>query len=117
MFTLMKAAIVGTCLCGALGIAMTPSTLAVDFSPDSPQVGIHEYVKDGITIDEAKQIAVSDAGLFVKDVTFTKVDTEFKDGSAKVILEFMYHGVEYDYEIDAKTGKILDSKVGPAFYE
>lgn len=108
---------VGSCLLAAAGIAVhSKSTIKYDLAHFG--TAIHHLKTVGvITPAHAKEIVISDAGLITKDVTFSKVDTEFEDGSAKIVLEFMYHGVEYDYETDAKTGQILDSKVGPAFYE
>ena len=47
------------------------------------------------------------AGLTAKDVTFTKVKKEFDDGYNKIKVEFVYNGIEYEYDIDAATGKII----------
>ena len=57
--------------------------------------------------EQAKEIAVKAAGLTAKDVTFTKVKKEFDDGYNKIKVEFVYNGIEYEYDIDAATGKII----------
>ncbi len=64
--------------------------------------------KAGITKDKAKEIAVADAGLTVNDVSFKKVKQEFDDGIDKIKVEFVYGETEYEYDIDAKTGTILE---------
>ncbi len=62
---------------------------------------------NGITLAQAKSIALAHAKLAASDVTFTKAGEEIDDGVRKFEVEF-YHGqIEYDYDIDAKTGAIL----------
>ena len=43
-----------------------------------------------------------------KDVTFKKVKQELDDGIEKIKVEFIQGETEYEYEIDANTGKILE---------
>ena len=62
-----------------------------------------------ITEEEAKQIALSHAGLTADQVTFIKSRKDRNDGLINYDIEF-YTGdhKEYDYEIDPYTGKILE---------
>lgn len=62
----------------------------------------------GITVDEAKRIALADAGLSESDVVFTKTTTD-RDGTLSIFdIEFHTDSFEYDYEIDANTGAIYE---------
>ena len=60
-----------------------------------------------ISVDKAKEIALSHAGLSADQVTFVKVNMDFDDGIQKYEIEFYYNYREYSYEIDANTGNIL----------
>ena len=63
-----------------------------------------------ITIDQAKQIATSNAGLDVNAVAFTKTITDYDDGLLKWEIEFVANNVKYEYDIDANTGNILKTE-------
>ncbi|MBE6006339.1 MAG: hypothetical protein E7238_04165 [Sarcina sp.] len=61
---------------------------------------------------DAKKIALEDAGLSEQDVTINKCKLDFDDGVKTYDVEFRNaEGYEYEYEIDAETGKILDKDV------
>ena len=60
-----------------------------------------------ISVERAKEIALSYAGLSADQVTFVKVNMDFDDGIQKYEIEFYYNYREYSYEIDANTGNIL----------
>ncbi len=64
-----------------------------------------------ISLDEAKSIALNDAGVDSADVQFADRDFDFDDGYAVYELEFYANGNEYDYDIDAETGNILKSQI------
>ncbi len=62
-------------------------------------------------IDEAKakDLALTHADLTDSDITFVKVKLDHDDGRQVYEVEFYDSSyTEYDYEIDASTGKILD---------
>jgi peptidase propeptide and YPEB domain protein len=59
-----------------------------------------------IGVEKAKSIALKDAG--VSGATFVKAKLETEDGVKVYDVEFYKANVEYDYEIDAITGKILE---------
>ena len=58
-----------------------------------------------IGADRAKEIALSDAGLNASDVRFTKEELDADDIRPDYDIEFIADGIEYEYEIDAVTGK------------
>ena len=60
-----------------------------------------------ITVEEAKQIALSHAGLSSSQVSFIQSELDFDDGVQKYEVEFNHNYIEYSYEIDANTGSIL----------
>lgn len=60
-----------------------------------------------ITEDEALKTAREDAGLKAKEIDKSRVHLDYDDGILSYDVEFYVDNEEYDYEIDAKTGKIL----------
>ena len=68
--------------------------------------------KEGFSLLQAKAIVLKDAGLKDIDGTFIKEKKDLDDGIEKYEIEFRTSdGVEYEYEIDAVTGKILEKDV------
>jgi len=64
----------------------------------------------GVSLEKAKEIALAHAGLVSRRVAFTKAKRETNDGGVAVYaVEFADDGFEYEYEIHAGTGVILDS--------
>ena len=62
-------------------------------------------------MERAKAIALSDAGLSAASVTFTEAKQDFDDGVPNYDLDFYTATHEYDYEINAQTGAIMDRSV------
>lgn len=64
-----------------------------------------------VTLEQAKQIALDHAGKTASQVTFVKTKSDWEYGRTVYEIEFIYRSgtgyLEYDYEIDASTGKIL----------
>lgn len=63
-----------------------------------------EYTKE-----EALAIALEDAGTDEKDVKRSRVELDYDHGELTYDVEFYTESEEYDYEIDAKSGKILSA--------
>ena len=75
--------------------ASVPPTQPVDATP--------KY----ITPEEAKAIALQDAGLAEADVRDLEVELDLDDGPAHYDVDFEKAAADYDYDIDAVTGQIL----------
>ena len=60
---------------------------------------------------KAKSIALKDAGVSASSATFTKTKLDYEDGIRVYEIEFYTNSAEYEYEINAKTGKIRDMDV------
>ena len=62
---------------------------------------------DYITEQEAKELALKNAGLAEEEVQFRKARLDYDDNRAQYDIEFLVGNEEYDYDIDAATGEIL----------
>ncbi len=60
-----------------------------------------------ISLDEAKNIALTNAGLDINSVRFTREELDHDNHTLVYELEFFYNNIEYDYEINATTGDII----------
>ena len=58
--------------------------------------------------DKAKEIALKDAGYTASQVTMVRLSNDWEDGRMVYDVEFYVNKTEYDYEIDAITGTILE---------
>ena len=72
--------------------------------PSKPQPDVSSY----ISIDEAKAIALKKVSLDASKVTFKKAELDADDRTPHYDIEFVSGGYEYEFEIDAKSGKILE---------
>ena len=61
-----------------------------------------------VSLDEAKGIALAKVGLKASDVRFKKARTDRDDGRPVYEIEFVSGGTEYEFDIDAATGAILE---------
>ncbi len=80
---------------------ITSAMLAITAMP------IASFAAGNITLEQAKQIALTNAGLNANQVTFVKEGMEMDDGRTKYEVEFYAGNMEYDYDIDALTGAII----------
>lgn len=63
---------------------------------------------------KAKAIALEHAKNQIEitgNVQYTKAKLDRDDGQVSYEVEFLYNGYEFDYEIEAKTGRILDWEI------
>ncbi len=60
-----------------------------------------------ITVEEARNIALSNANLSADLVQFLRTETEYDDGVLVYEVDFTYNNYEYDYKINANTGEIV----------
>lgn len=72
-----------------------------------------------ISIDQAKSIVLSDADLTENDAVFTKLQLEIENFRSVYDIEFYTKEKEYDYEISAEDGTILErsSKIYQSYNE
>lgn len=63
--------------------------------------------KEDIGVEQAKKIALKHAGLSSSQVRFQKAERDVEDGQTEYELEFYSNGWEYEYTVDASSGKIL----------
>ena len=61
-----------------------------------------------IGVEKARQIALDHAGLKADEVTNMVVDLDRHEKVPEYEVEFFYGDMEYEYDIDAVTGKVLD---------
>lgn len=66
-----------------------------------------------IGMNAASEISLSHAGLTSDQVTFTKSKLDYEDGRMVYEIQFDSVRAEYDYEIDALTGDILNFDMDP----
>ena len=62
-----------------------------------------------LTKEEAVRIALEYTGLEEEQVRFTKIREERDDGRLVWEIEFVRNGIEYEFDIDARTGRILEA--------
>lgn len=85
---------------------------STDLQGNTVQGGDAEAV--AITEDEAKEIALSHAGLTTEEITFIQCELDIDDGTQYYDVEFYTQDQkDYDYEIDAYTGEIIEWDVEP----
>lgn len=63
-----------------------------------------------IGVDAAKNTALSNANVDVTNAVFTEARLDDKDGTAYYEVDFTANGTEYEYDIDAVTGTVIEQK-------
>lgn len=85
----------------------TSNTAQNNTSGQTSQKPAETSAQSEITLETAKSTALSDAGVNASDATFTKAVLDYDDGRKVYDIEFYTSTHEYDYEINAATGKII----------
>lgn len=80
------------------------TVLEFSYEPISEPTGLLSEIK-------VKEIAADSAGFSGEQVTFTKFKLDVENGVTVYEVEFTANGVEYEFEIDAKTGSVLKSEI------
>ena len=89
-------------------IPTQPQSAAPTQSATQPQTAAPTQAASSvISVDKAKQIALSHAG--VSGASFKKVKLDTDDGVRVYEIEFKVGNVEYEYDIDASSGAIISS--------
>lgn len=123
--TLAVVLVMGLTACGSQGGGSTASQPAAQPAPaatssakepaaapaqPAPQPAPAATTQE-ITEDEAKSIALKDAGFAESDVTITKIGKDIDDGITKFEIDFVNGDKEYSYDIKADTGEILQKEI------
>lgn len=61
-----------------------------------------------ITLEAAKGIALAKVGMKEDQVRFTKAHKDTEDGRVVYEIEYVVNGMEYEFDIDAATGVIVE---------
>lgn len=69
---------------------------------------VTEDTSAAVSMEEAKTIALNDAGVNAEDARFYETKGDYEDGRVVYEVEFVAGNTEYDYEIEKATGKILN---------
>ena len=91
---------------------------ANDFMPDtihvnssSSKMKSDDKKDDGyVGKTKAKEAALSDAKVIADDLKYFEIYLDNDGGQMKYEIEFATNDFEYDYEVDAVTGAIIDSE-------
>lgn len=70
--------------------------------------GLNETAK--ITKEEAKKIALKDAGVTENEIRDFEIELDRDNGILKYEISFEKGNDDYDYDIDANTGKIINKE-------
>jgi len=87
----------------------------VNKSSENNQVTSKPAEKNLNCIDSKKalEIALNHAGAAENQVAKAEIELEREDGIIVYKIEFIYQGMEYEYEIDAVTGSIVEFEIEP----
>ena len=70
-----------------------------------------ENVVGGISGNDAVSAAMQHAGVAPGQAMVSKCEPDFERGRQIYEIEFYFNGMEYEYEIDANTGAVLDGDI------
>ena len=77
--------------------------------PTTEAVSTTKPADTSITLEKAKSIVLSDAGIKASNATFTKAKLDREDNCYDI--EFVSGNKKYEYEVSAKSGRITDKEV------
>lgn len=80
----------------------------IDFSSEKRDHRRQKPKNHAISQDEAIRIALRHADVSPKQATFTKIELDRGKNNDKYEIEFYTNHNEYEYEINAQSGKIID---------
>lgn len=98
-----------------LPVQSAPASVPVQSAPEQPAQPAQSApapakppATPDIGLDKAKAIAFAHAGLTEGEVAFAKGELDRDDGRLVYEIDFYSAGREYEYDIDAATGEILE---------
>ena len=83
-----------------------PAAVPAEPAPAAPAAV--EVPSSHLSREDAIAIALKDASLEENQVSRLKAEFDYDDGRPEYDVEFRYDGWEYEYEIHAESGKILN---------
>ena len=75
-----------------------------------PETAAEKSSSKTLTVEDAKKIALDRAGISEADAKFLRTELDTDPGKISYEIEFVADSTEYEYDIDAVTGKILKEK-------
>ena len=75
----------------------------IGFSSNNSKIG---NASTNLTSEAAKKIALNHAKVSENNATFTKIKLNTSNGRSVYNIQFFVNGKEYNYTIDANTGKV-----------
>ena len=70
-------------------------------------LSVTAFAAGPLTLDQAKQAALSYVGVNAAEATFTKAHPDWENGREVYELEFYANNTEYDVDVDANSGEIM----------
>lgn len=91
----------------------TDNKAQTDISKPSETAENNADTASMLSENEAKEIALKDAGVDETAISNYKIKLETDDGIKQYEIDFDAGGYEYDYDIDAASGQILEKDKEP----
>ena len=91
-------------------LKLSSGIVTIDDDDYDPSYAKGDKASHYITLEKAKEIALAQAHVDAKDAVFKDKEFDHDDGKAVFELEFTANGKEYEYDIDALTGKVLKAE-------
>ncbi len=99
-------------------------TVGYDAATQTARIETPEYAAaadpsagEYITVERAKEICLADAGVAASDAFFLRSHLDWEDGRAVYDVEFCCGAKEYDYELSALTGAVLEKDLDCEDYD
>ena len=92
------------------GLSLTSQIVTIDDDDYDPAYASAQTPSPYITLEKAKEIALTQANVNAADAVFDDKEFDHDDGTAIFELEFTAGGVEYEYDVDAVSGKVLKAQ-------
>ena len=88
-------------------LQLSSGVVTVDEDDRDPAYASAAAPSPYITVEKAREIALAQAGVPQEQAVFEEREFDHDDGRAVFELEFTAGGIEYEYDVDAVTGKVL----------
>ncbi len=95
------------CEAAGMDVSFDSKTRTVELTTPDWNLSEDPDADDYITRAEAKEIALDDAGVKASNAVFLKAELDWDDGRQVYELELRNGRMEYECDIDAKSGSIL----------